>query len=160
MQADLTVLIFELDEHRFALEARDVLEVVRAVQPTRLAQTPDVIEGVINVRGRVAALLDLRARFDLPRRAIAPSDTILLCEVGARLVGLRVDRTVELSTLAASSLAELKEVTSGATLVRGALALPDGVILLCDLQAFLSESEQLALSRALRQAPEQQGALS
>jgi purine-binding chemotaxis protein CheW len=145
----LTVLIFEVDGHRYGLETSRIMEVVRAVLPVRLAQMPDIVEGLINVRGRVAVVIDLRARFELTRRAIVPSDVLLLCESGPRLFALRADATLDLQTVDASLLADPSTVGPSASFARGALTLQDGLLLLCNLESFLSEAEQLSISRAL-----------
>ena len=143
----LTVLIFEVDGHRYGLDASQIIEVVRAVQPGRLAQAPDIVEGIINVRGRLAVVVDLRARFELTRRPIVPSDVLLLSEINGRLYALRADATLELQTVEASQLADSE--TAGGSFARGGLTTADGVLVLCDLKAFLDEAEQLSLSRAL-----------
>lgn len=145
----LTVLVFEVDGHRYGLETSQIMEVVRAVQPVRLAQMPDVVEGVINVRGRAAVVIDLRARFELARREISASDVLILCEIGERLFALRADSAGHLQTTDASQLADSAELGPSATFARGALRLPDGLLVLCDLGAFLSEAEQLSITRAV-----------
>jgi purine-binding chemotaxis protein CheW len=103
--SDLTLLIFEVDGHRYALHASEVKEIVRAALPARLARAPDVIEGILNVRGRIAAVLDVRARFGLSRRALKASDVLILCEAGERLLALRADAIVDLVHVRASDLA-------------------------------------------------------
>lgn len=157
-QRNLTVLVFEVDGHRYGLDASEVREIVRAALPARLAQQPGVIEGILNVRGRVAAVLDLRARFGLTRRDMIPSDVLLLCEVGGRLLALRADAVLDLVQLTASELAAPAEITQAALYARGVCRLADGLIFLCDLASFLKEAELLALDQALAQA--QDGGLS
>ena len=148
----LTVLVFEVDGHRYGLEASKVKEILRAVLPARLAQQPGVIEGVINVRGRIAAVLDLRARFGLPRREMIASDVLLLCALETRLLALRVDAAIDLIQLAASELATPSQVTSAALYARGVCRLDSGLLFVCDLRAFVQEAELLALDRALADA--------
>jgi purine-binding chemotaxis protein CheW len=151
-QGNLTVLIFEVDEHRYGVEASEVKEIVRAVLPSRLAQHPGVIEGLINVRGRITAVLDLRARFGLNRRAIIASDVFLLCEISGRQLALRADAAIELKSISARDLATPSEATTVALYARGVCRLPDGLLFLCDLPSFLKEAELLALDRALAAA--------
>lgn len=148
----LTVLIFEVDGHRYGLDISQIIEVIRAVQPTRLAQAPDIVEGLINVRGRPAVVLDMRARFELPRRAIQPSDVLLLCELKSRLYALRADLTHDLQTIDASKLADADGVSETVSRARGVVNTEQGVLLICDLGAFIDESEELSLSRALARA--------
>jgi purine-binding chemotaxis protein CheW len=147
--ADLTLLIFEVDGHRYALQTSDVKELIRAALPARLAQAPDVIEGILNIRGRIAAVLDIRARFDLPRRAMRTSDVLILCEAGDRLLALRADAIVDLLQVPASDLASTGSVGLSASYARGIVALSDGLLLIADIPAFLSDAEEQALARAL-----------
>jgi purine-binding chemotaxis protein CheW len=151
-EENLTVLVFEVDGHRYGLDACEVKEIVRAALPARLAQQPGVIEGILNVRGRIAAVLDLRARFGLRRREIDVGDVLILCEVEGRLLALRADAALDLLQLPASELATPSEVTQAALHARGVCRLPNGLLFLCDLRSFLKEAELLALDQALAQA--------
>ncbi len=66
----MDVLVFELANAQHALPLENVREVVRAVAVTPLPNAPSVIEGIINVRGTVTAVLSLRGRFDYPERPV------------------------------------------------------------------------------------------
>src|SRR5205085_6551817 len=57
------------------------------------------VEGVVNLRGRVVPVFDLRVRLGLPARAVAPSDHLIVAQSGGRLVALRVDRALDLIQL-------------------------------------------------------------
>jgi purine-binding chemotaxis protein CheW len=149
--SDLTLLIFEVDGHRYALHANEVLEILRAALPTRLAQGPDVIEGVLNIRGRVAAVLDIRARFALPRRAIKTSDVLIVCEARERLLALRADGIVDVLQVPASALASARHVGATGVYTRGVVTLSDGLLLIADIPTFLDAAEQESLARALSQ---------
>jgi purine-binding chemotaxis protein CheW len=152
-----TLLVFEVDGHRYALHASEVNELVRAALPARLAQTPDVIEGILSIRGRIAAVLDLRVRFGLPQRPMRTTDVLILCEVGARLLALHADSIVDLLHVPASSLVDAQGVGPTARYARGVVALHDGLLLIADIPAFLDEAESQALTRALSLAAEQAG---
>lgn len=148
VQDDLTVLIFELDGHRYGLAAADIREITRAALPTRLAQAPGIVEGLINVRGQIAVVLDMRARFQLETRPIQPSDIFLVCHVKQRLAALRVDAVLELTNIARAQLVPATETSTGALHLRGVFALPDGLLFLGDLATFLSAAESESLARA------------
>jgi purine-binding chemotaxis protein CheW len=156
--SDLTLLIFEVDGHRYALHSREVKEILRAALPTRLAQAPDVIEGILNIRGRIAAVLDIRARFALPRRPVKASDVLLVCEAGERLLALRADGIVDVLDVPASALASAHHAGATATYAQGVVALADGLLLIADVPAFLDAAEQECLQRALAQLSATEGA--
>lgn len=154
--SDLTLLIFDVDGHRYALHASEVKEILRAALPSRLAQAPDVIEGALNIRGRIAAVLDIRARFALARRALRSSDVLIVCEAGERLLALRADAIVDIIKVPASSLAESRKTSGRTAYAQGVVALEDGLLLIADVPAFLNDAEQEALARALSALPDEE----
>jgi purine-binding chemotaxis protein CheW len=143
------ILLFALGDQRFGLWARDVRELVRAVAIVPLPRAPRIVEGVINLRGRIVPVLDLRSRFGLPPKELEPSDHFVVAAVGARLVAVRADRALDLIPvhLDRAQLAELE--AAGARYVAGVARLPDGLALIHDLQTFLDVRETAALDDAL-----------
>jgi purine-binding chemotaxis protein CheW len=146
----LVVLVFEIDGHRYAIDTDSVQEVVRAVAPTRLPSAPPVITGVINVRGEVMPLLDLRLRFGLARAPLRPHDVFLLVHTAARRLALRADRASELMRVSRANLVALRESVPRAEYAAGTVLLPDGLLLIVDLSTFLDDAELRTLDQALR----------
>jgi purine-binding chemotaxis protein CheW len=147
---DLAVVVVEVDGLRCGLPAADVTELHAVVGATPMPGAPDVVEGVINVRGSVVAMLDLRARFGLPRRPPLLSDHLVMARVGRRLVALRVDRALDLLTVPRSAIDHA--VASAAPHVGGVARLADGLVLIHDLATFLSREEAEVLDAALAEA--------
>jgi purine-binding chemotaxis protein CheW len=150
--ATLEVLVFELGAQRYALRAPDVREITRAVTVAPLPRAPAVVEGVINVRGTVVPVLDIRARFGLPARLAEHTDHLLLAWANERLVALRVDRAASLVKLAPSDVESPTHLAAGLGLLAGVAKLPDGLVLIHDLSAFLTQAEAIALDDALAPA--------
>jgi purine-binding chemotaxis protein CheW len=146
------VLVFEVGGQRYALPTADVLELVRAVAITPLPNAPAVIEGIVNVRGRIVPVLDLRARFRLPAKPLDPSDHFIVAAAGSRGVILRVDRATHLALVDDSSVQQPETLGVGAIYVAGVARLDDGMVLIHDLTTFLSAAESESLDDAL-QAP-------
>lgn len=143
------VLLFTLEGHHYALSTQDVRELVRAVRLTPLPRAPAVIEGLINLRGELVPVLDLRRRFRLPPRPLSSADHLIIAQAGARRVALRVDRAESLLELVPGTFDATPQHLPGVGYVAGALKLPDGLVLLHDLRTFLSEAEALELDGAL-----------
>jgi purine-binding chemotaxis protein CheW len=143
------VLVFELEGQRYGLPTADVRELVRAVTITPLPNAPAVIEGVVNVRGRVLPVLDMRARFHLPARPLDPSDHFIVASAGPRGVILRVDRATHLAVVAEGSVQPRETLGPGAAYVAGVARLEDGLVLIHDLTTFLSAAEAGSLDEAL-----------
>lgn len=148
----LRILVFELEHQRYGLPLGSVHEVVRAVAITRLPAAPAVVEGAIDLRGRVVPALDLRRRFGLPPREISPRDHLVIASTGGRLVALRVDRADWLVELEPDAVDEAADLGAGRDYVAGVARLPDGLVLIHDLETFLSEAEAATLDRALDEA--------
>lgn len=148
------VLLFTLEGHRYALPSAEVRELVRAALVTPLPRAPDVVEGLLNLRGELLPVLDLRRRFRLPVRPLSPSDHFIVAQAGPRRVVLRVDRTEELLSVEPGALDETPSTLPGVGYVAGAVKLPEGLVLIHDLRTFLSEAEALQLDTALSGARE------
>lgn len=146
------VLLFTLESQRYALPSADVRELVRAARLTPLPRAPDVVEGLLNLRGELLPVLDLRRRFRLPPRPLSPNDHFIVGQAGARRVVLRVDRAEGLLALEPGALDTTPRELPGVGYVAGAVKLPDGLVLVHDLRTFLSEAESLALDAALTDA--------
>jgi len=143
------VLLFTLEGQRYALPLEDVRELVRAVRLTPLPRAPAVVEGLLDLRGELLPVLDLRRRFRLPARRLSPSDHLIVAQAGRRNLALRVDRAEGLLALEPGQLDASPRELPGVGYVAGALKLPDGLVLLHDLRTFLSEAEALELEEAL-----------
>jgi purine-binding chemotaxis protein CheW len=131
------VLVFELDEQRHALRAVDVEEILPALTVTAMPGAPAGVEGVINLRGRLVPVLDLRQVLRLPSRPITHTDHLIVLRAGARPSAVRVDRAVELVPVA------------GGSLPGGVAQLPGGLVFVHDPREFLSSEDARALERAL-----------
>jgi purine-binding chemotaxis protein CheW len=151
---DLDIVVFEAGGQRYGLPAADVREVLRAAALTPLPGAPAVIEGVLNVRGAIVTVLDLRARFRLPPKVLEPSDHLIVATAGPRVVALRADRALGLVRLAADLVEDPRRLVPGTEYVAGVAPVEDGLLLIHDLRTFLSASEAATLDDALRNEPE------
>lgn len=165
----MQVLVFEIDATRYGLPVDRVREIVRAVAVTPMPHAPRVIDGVINFRGELAAVLNLRARFGLPEQPVRPEEHFILADATAtatasasasasasvsasaanRLLALRADRVTGLVTVPPEDIVAPDRVTARSAHLSGVARLPDGVVLIHDLDTFLSEAEAMELDRAL-----------
>ncbi len=152
MQSLVHLLTFALDEQRFGLPMADVQEVVRVAAFARLPKAPQVIEGVLNFRGSAVPVLNIRARFGLPPRAVQTSDHLVVARAGNRMAAIRVDRVSDLITVAAKDIEDVSAVTPNSGYVAGVLKLPGDIVLIHDLATFLSAAEAVDLDRALEVA--------
>jgi purine-binding chemotaxis protein CheW len=143
------VLVFEVGGQRYGLPASVVRELVRAVTIVPLPRAPAIIEGIINIRGKVVPVLDVRTRFRLAPKPAELGDHLVVAWAGERLVALRVDRAVELVRLESHDIEEAKGVVPGMEYISWVAKLPENLVLIHDLRTFLSRAEAAGLDETL-----------
>ena len=142
-------LLFELAEQRFALALSDVIELSRACAVQALPKAPEVVLGVLNLRGEVLPVLDLRRRLGLAEKVLEPSDCFVFVHIAKRHLALRVDRLLGIEELSITSVSEAPNLPPGLAYVAGVAPVADGVVFIYDLPQFLDSAEVLVLDRAL-----------
>jgi len=149
---EYAVLCF--DELRVALPLACVERVVRAVYLTPLPDAPEIILGVVNVQGRVIPTVDMRRRFRLPEREIALSDQIVVAHTGRRAVALVADAVSGIFEYAESDIVGADTILPGLEYIDGVVKRGDGLILIHNLDRFLSLEEAQSLDRAMAMSEE------
>jgi purine-binding chemotaxis protein CheW len=137
----------------FALDVLSVQEINRMVEITRVPKAPFFVEGVINLRGRIIPVLDLRRRFGLPVAERTNESRIVVILVRQRMVGLIVDEVVEVLRIPKSTVEPPPSVGSsaGAEFTQGVGRIGDRLLIVLDLNRLLLPSEQAALDAATGQ---------
>ncbi len=145
----MDILLFTLGEGRYALPAIVLRQVVRAVSLAPLPKAPGIVEGAIDYHGTVVPVLDIRARLGLAPKPLAASDHFLIAATRGRLVGLRVDGANALIAIDPKTIERPDRFAPKDRLFAGLAKLPDGLVLIQDLDAFLSEAEAAAIATAM-----------
>jgi purine-binding chemotaxis protein CheW len=142
-------LVFVVEERRFAVRARNVIEVVRAATLSPLPRAPSAVEGLLNFRGRVVPVVDIRSLFGVRPRAMEHTDHLIVVQSREREVVLRVDRATELVHCESSELQAVETVAPRAELLESIARTDLGVIYLLDLPSVLSSDDVVLPSSAL-----------
>jgi purine-binding chemotaxis protein CheW len=145
----IQILPFLLDDQPYALYAERVERVFRAVEITPLPQAPAVIRGLITIHGRIVPVVDVRRRFKLPARELALDDIFILARTASRSVVVIADAVHGVLEIPEEVVTSAAKAAPGAPYVAGIAELPDGMIIIHDLDAFLSLEEEKALERSL-----------
>lgn len=148
----LEILLFRVGEGTYAVRAGAVLSLLRAVRLAPLPQAPEVVAGLLDLHGELVPILDLRVRFGLPARPLQPADHFVIVTAGRRRIGLWVDRAEDFRAVPEATFDPSPATLPRVGFVAGAIKLPDGLVLISDLEAFLSEAESAALEASLKAA--------
>ncbi len=124
------LLVFEVGGQRFGIRSREVREVLRAVSLSVAPQAMAGVDGVMNLRGHMVPVLDIRGLFRMPSKEVEHTEQFIVCQGDDRLMALRADRTIELRQIAADCLEPITDATAGP--LTAAAKVSDGLILILD----------------------------
>jgi len=149
MGKSLQLVVFMLDEQRYGLRLSAVERVTRAVEVTPLPCAPDIVLGVINLAERVVPVVNIRKRFHLLEKEAGLDEQLIVARAGRRTVALLVDSTSALVEVSAGDVIRSSKILPRLDYVDGVARLEDGMILIHDLDKFLSLEEERALDAAM-----------
>ena len=149
MKRDNQYVVFNLDDQRLALRLTGVDRVVQAVAVTPLPEAPETVAGVVNVQGQILPVVDIRRRFGLAERELDPEDQFIVARTSRRAMALWVDEVDEVIEPAQEDVVEAQEIVPGMGHIEGVVRLPDGMILIHDLERFLSMEDEKMLAKAM-----------
>jgi purine-binding chemotaxis protein CheW len=131
---------FYLDREEYGVDVRQVQEIRRVTEITSVPRAPRFIRGVINLRGRILPVLDLRTRLGLGEVAASRAARIVVVRVKDRLLGLLVDGASQVLKIPVSHVEPAPEevVQKGGDYIRGVAKLDDRLIILVDLERLLA----------------------
>lgn len=151
------LVVFTLDEQRYALHLTAVERIVRVVEITPLPKAPEVVLGVVNVHGQIIPVVNIRKRFRLLEREIALSNQLIIANTSRRSVALLVDEVSGVFEISEQEIIKAEKILPDMDYVKGVIKLEDGMILIHDLNTFLSIEEAKALDDAMKTEIGKQG---
>jgi purine-binding chemotaxis protein CheW len=147
------LVVWTLDAQRYALPLPVVERVVRAVATTPLPDAPVVILGVIDMHAQLMPVVNMRLRLHLPPREVALTDLLVVARGARRELAFFVDAVPGVIDRPPDTL-PTNAVAAGDGCIAGIVRLPDGIVLIHDLDRLLSLDEERTLDVALaRKAP-------
>lgn len=140
---DIQVASFRLGEDLFAVDIMRIKEIIRPQRLTHLPKAPQFIEGVINLRGTVIPILDLRLRFELPKRPATGNSRLLIVKMAGQIMGVEVDDVTEVVTIPVKDIKPPPAVTSCGIdeYLIGVCLVKDSLLMLLNLDKLLAPHE-------------------
>jgi len=144
----IQLIIFQLGDEEFGSDIAQVREIIRKGSITPIPDSPDFIQGVTNVRGEIAVVIDLKKRFFLPAKKDVEEKHIVMTEQDNNLFGLMVDEVSEVLRIPQADIKTTPELVTriDRIYISGVLTLENRLIMMLDLQKVLSEEELEKLS--------------
>jgi purine-binding chemotaxis protein CheW len=143
---ELQFVVFELGQERYGAPIERVREIIRPPEITRVPRAPEFVEGVINLRGRIVPVVNLRRRFGFPECAATHATRIVVVvdEAGAT-VGLVVDAVAEVARIHPDAVEPAGAIVASLDndFLRGIVKRPDDLIVLLDVDRVLDERSRV-----------------
>ncbi len=146
----LQLVTFSIGEEEFGVNILKVQEIIRTMEITKVPRSPDFVEGVINLRGKVIPIIALRRRFGLAPRPEDKDTRIIVIEINSIIVGFVVDAVSEVLRIPASTVGPPPPVVAGveSDYISGVGQLADRLLIMLDLDRLLS-SEDISMLCAM-----------
>ncbi|MDF1810166.1 MAG: chemotaxis protein CheW [Phycisphaerales bacterium] len=152
-ESQIQLVSFTVGEELFAVNILSVQEINRMISLTKVPQSPEGIEGVINLRGRIIPVLDLRLKFGLEASSLDDDSRIIVVELNGTTLGFIVDSVHEVLRINKSIIEPTPQMTTSvdASFVSGVAKLDDRLLILLNLDSLLS-AESLNTISSMKKA--------
>lgn len=145
---ELQLVTFRLASEEYGLPITKVQEINRLLPVTKLPQTPSFMEGIINLRGRIIPVIDLRKRFRLPITDHNDDTRIIVVEISGQTVGVTVDAVTEVVRLSTADVeAPPASTVVESRYINGVGKINDRLIILLDIDQVLTAQEEVAVKQ-------------
>lgn len=146
-------LSFKLGEEEYGIDILNVQEIRSYESPTRLANAPNFVKGVVNLRGVIVPILDMRIKFDLAQVNYDAFTVVIILNLGRKVVGMVVDGVSDVITFTPSQLRPVPEISSS---IRGNHLMAigsvgDRMLILIDIKKFTDSAEMGLLESTLKE---------
>ncbi|HJA08533.1 MAG TPA: chemotaxis protein CheW [Candidatus Mailhella merdigallinarum] len=147
----LQLVTFSIGSEEFGVDILKVIEIIRTMEITKVPKAPAFVEGVINLRGLVIPIIDLRRRFGLAEKAGDSDTRIIVIEINGMSVGFVVDSVSEVLRIPANTVEPAPPVVAGvdSDYISGVGKLEDRLLILLDLDKLLSADDLESLGASV-----------
>jgi purine-binding chemotaxis protein CheW len=144
---ELQLVSFNIGSEEFGVDILKVQEINRMVEITKVPQAPHYVEGVINLRGKVIPIVDLRKRFDLELKEHDKNTRIVVVDIEGNVMGMIVDAVSEVLRLPASTIEPPPEIVTGinSDYIKGVAKLDDRLLIFLDLSKVIDVSQMASV---------------
>ncbi len=141
----LQLVSFMIGNEEFGVDILKVQEINKLVQITKVPNAPHFVEGVINLRGRIIPIIDLRTRLGLPKKEYDKNTRIIVIELNENTIGFIVDAVNEVLRISGSIIEPPPQISKGINTeyITAVAKLEDRLLILLDLENLLTAEEKV-----------------
>ena len=145
----LQAVTFALGSEEYGVDIAQVQEINRMVTITHVPRAPRFMEGVINLRGQLIPIIDLRTRFGMERSERTKNTRIVVTEIGNKRIGMVVDSVSEVLRIPVEQIEDAPDLVAGVDTeyIRGVGKMGDRLIIMLDLSRVISGNEKVELQK-------------
>jgi len=145
---DIQLVVFKLGREEYGVSILQVQEIKRITEITRVPHSPDYIKGVMNLRGSVLPVIDLKKRLSLPPEEYTEDTRIIIIKVEEIVVGMIVDAVSEVTTIDQNSIEPPQAVVGGiaADYLSGVGKLENRLLILLNTDAIIGMGQEVKAS--------------
>ncbi len=141
------LVVFKLGDEEFGVDIMQVREIIKKENITVVPNAPDFVRGVINLRGQITTIIDLKRKLGISSQDCIDSrqERIIVVETGNNVVGMAVDAVTEVTYLSDKDIEEVPPIIKEnmqTKYLRGVGKLPDRLLILIDLKEVLNDNER------------------
>jgi purine-binding chemotaxis protein CheW len=139
--AERQLVVFDLAGEVYGVNIETVREIIRMQDVTYVPDAPEFVEGVINLRGRVIPVVDLRKRFSLTQSEATEESRVVVVDIGGEDIGVIVDAVTEVLRIAVDSIESTASLvtTEDSYYLEGIVKVDDGLLILLDIEQALAQ---------------------
>ena len=142
------LVVFDLVRESYGVDIGKVSEIIRMQEITRVPRTPSYVEGVINLRGKIIPVIDLRKMFGLAVGELNKENRTVVVDIGGQNIGIIVDAVTEVLRISSDSVEPPSSVITSteSDYLLGIAKLEDKMIILLDLDRVLTREQGMELA--------------
>ncbi|KUK14567.1 MAG: chemotaxis protein CheW [Synergistetes bacterium] len=142
---ELQLVVFRLGKEEYGVDIAKVQEIVRVQEVTHIPQAPAFVEGIVNLRGNIIPIVDLKKRFNLEGGDVSEKEKrVIVVNVGKQIVGIVVDSVSEIIRIPRENVEPPPPIVAGieATYIEGVGKIDKRLIILLNIEKILTEKEK------------------
>ncbi|MBZ9688115.1 chemotaxis protein CheW [Clostridium estertheticum] len=146
-QQEIKILIFSINNEYYATGIMEVERILEYEKSTKIPDSPQFVEGVINYEGKILPVITLSKRFNLPEAVIQEGSKIIVAKQNHSKIGIIVDFVSEVKDVKMDSIEDSPEIISGISrrYIKGLIKIDGRIIIYLNLSAILTEEEKIQI---------------